>query len=224
MPDEFGWKEQGGTEMLRTLLFDMYGVILKESKGNFIPYTFNYFPEQEQERLIRQFKDEQLFTKAGNGLISSDDFLSQLGFTDPQRHMKVYLENYLTLDTGFLPFAEKFYRKFRFVLVSNDVSEWSAYITEYHNLNKYFCEKIVSGDIKCRKPDIRVFKCALKQSKSLPQDCIFIDNSVDNLVAAEKLGIIPVLFNRDNVAYEGLTVNNFEELERLIFKGIKLNE
>ncbi|WP_171905565.1 hypothetical protein [Eisenbergiella tayi] len=81
--------------MLRTILFDMYGVILKESKGNFVPYTFNYFPVQEHERLIRQFKEEQLFTKAGNGLISSDDFLLELGFTNPQRHMKNYLENYL---------------------------------------------------------------------------------------------------------------------------------
>ena len=210
--------------MLRTILFDMYGVILKESKGNFVPYTFNYFPVQEHERLIRQFKEEQLFTKAGNGLISSDDFLLELGFTNPQRHMKNYLENYLTLDNSFIPFAEKYFREFRFVLVSNDVSEWSAYIMEFYNLNKFFHEKIVSGDIKCRKPDLRVFKYALKQSKSLPQECIFIDNSVNNLVAAESLGIIPVLFNRDNVAYEGLTVNNFEELERLIIKGIKLNE
>lgn len=64
----------GGTEILRTILFDMYGVILKESKGNFIPYTFDYFSDQERERLIRQFRDEQLFTKAGSGLISSDDF------------------------------------------------------------------------------------------------------------------------------------------------------
>ena len=64
--------------MLRTILFDMYGVILKESKGNFVPYTLNYFPDQEHERLIRQFKEEQLFTKAGNGLISSDDFLLKI--------------------------------------------------------------------------------------------------------------------------------------------------
>ena len=108
--------------------------------------------------------------------------------------------------------------------MSNDVSEWSAYITEFYNLNKYFREKIVSGDIKCRKPDIRIFNYALEQSKSIPQECIFIDNSVENLAMAESLGIIPVLFNRDNVAYEGLTVNSFEELEQLIIKGIRLSE
>ena len=76
------------------LLFDMYGVILKESKGNFIPYTFSYFNKSEHERLIKQFKEEQLFTKAGNGEITSETFLSMLGYDNPQLHMKKYIENY----------------------------------------------------------------------------------------------------------------------------------
>ena len=27
---------------ITTLIFDMYGVIIEESKGNFIPYTYNH--------------------------------------------------------------------------------------------------------------------------------------------------------------------------------------
>ena len=42
----------------------MYGVILEESKGNFIPYTFTHFNNSEHERLIRQFKEDQLFIRA----------------------------------------------------------------------------------------------------------------------------------------------------------------
>lgn len=55
--------------------------------------------------------------------------------------MKNYIENYLTLDSGFIPFAEKYYEQYDFVLLSNDVSEWSRYITEYHRLDRYFKEK-----------------------------------------------------------------------------------
>ena len=90
-----------------TIIFDMYGVILKESKGNFIPYTFSHFDVTEHERLKRQFREEQLFTKAGNGEISSENFLSRLGFKDTDFHMKDYIENHLSLDSGFIPFAEK---------------------------------------------------------------------------------------------------------------------
>lgn len=204
--------------MIRTIFFDMYGVIVKESKGNFIPYIFQYFPKQEHERLVRQIKEEQLFTKAGNGEISSEHFLTLLGFKDPQYHMKNYLEKYLTLDEEFITFAEKYSANYNFVLVSNDISEWSAYLTEYYRLNKYFRCKIVSGDVNCRKPDKRIFSIALEGSKSEPQDCIFIDNNINNLDAAAKLGIVPILFDRDKVLYKGLIINSFEELEELLHK------
>lgn len=201
-----------------TILFDMYGVILEESKGNFIPYTFKYFDKSKHEKLIFQFRKEQLFTKAGNGEISSDEFLTLLGYDDPQFHMKNYIENYLTLDKGFIPFAEKYYREYDFVLLSNDVAEWNSYITEYYQLDKYFMQKIVSGNVKCRKPERRIYELTLAQIGRKPEQCIFIDNSVKNLDVAEELGISPILFNRDNEEYLGKIVNSFEELEKIINK------
>lgn len=201
---------------ITTILFDMYGVILEESKGRFMPYTFAYFNETEHERLTKQFKEEQLFTKAGNGEITSDTFLSMLGYENPQYHMKDYIENYLTLDSGFIRFAEKYYEKYDFVLLSNDVSEWSSYITEYYQLNKYFKHKIVSGDVKCRKPDKRIYEIALEKSGKNSAECVFIDNSVKNLEVADDLGIRTILYNRDHEEYEGIIVNSFEELAKML--------
>lgn len=34
----------------QTLLIDMYGVIIKESKGYFIPYTYEHFDQSEVVR------------------------------------------------------------------------------------------------------------------------------------------------------------------------------
>ena len=130
--------------------------------------------------------------------------------------MKNYIENYLTLDKGFIPFAEKYYQEFDFVLLSNDVSEWSAYITEYYQLDKYFKQKIVSGNVNCRKPDRKIYELTLEQIGRKPEQCIFIDNSVKNLDVAEELGIRPILFNRDNEEYSGNIVNSFEGLEKII--------
>lgn len=202
-----------------TILFDMYGVILEESKGNFIPYTFSHFDESEHDRLRRQFKEEQLFTKAGNGEINSDTFLSLLGFGNNDFYMRDYIENFLTLDSGFIPFAEKYFRTYEFVLLSNDVSEWSRHITDYYELDMYFRDKIVSGDVKCRKPDEKIFKIALSKIKKRPEQCIFIDNSVANLRTAQALGIMPVLFNRDNVEFDGTIINSFQELDSILTNG-----
>lgn len=194
----------------------MYGVIIEESKGNFIPYTFQYFKNTEYDRLTRQFKEEQLFTKAGNGELSSDEFLLKLGYEKPQYHMKNYIENHLTLDKNFIAFAEKYYEIYDFVLLSNDVSEWSAYITEFYQLDKYFRCKIVSGDVKCRKPQKKIYELALEQAGRLAEECFFVDNSVKNLKTAGELGIVPILFNRDKEEYDGNVVNDFKELDILL--------
>lgn len=74
----------------RILLIDMYGVIIKESKGYFIPYTFEHLGKMEHDRLTRAFREEGLFTKAGNGNLSSDEFLSLLGYQNPAETMQDY--------------------------------------------------------------------------------------------------------------------------------------
>ena len=73
------------------------------------------------------------------------------------------------------------------MLLSNDVSEWSAYITEFHGLDKYFKHKIVSGDVKCRKPDRKIYELALERIGKKPEECLFVDNTAKNLLVAQEL-------------------------------------
>lgn len=198
------------------LLLDMYGVIIKESKGYFIPYTYEHFDTKEHDRLTRAFREECLFTKAGNGVISSDEFLSRLGYPDPQEALEDYLTHYLTLDPDFIRFAECHYREYDFVLLSNDVKEWSKYLFSLYKLQKYFKDTIVSGEIHMRKPEARIFTHTLEHLQCQPWDCIFVDNSVRNLNAAQEAGLETVLFNRDHETYSGNIVSNFQELGILL--------
>ncbi len=209
-------------EKKRILLLDMYGVIIKESKGYFIPYTFEHFDRNEHNRLTKAFREECLFTKAGNGELCSDEFLSLLGYSNPTKTMQDYLTNFLTLDQEFLWFAERNYRQYNFVLLSNDVKEWSKYLFELHGLQKYFTESIVSGEIRMRKPENRIFAYTIKHLQCNPQECVFVDNSVQNLNVAQQTGINTVLFNRDNETYSGDIVNNFHELDSLLKNDMEI--
>ena len=201
---------------IKYIFIDMYGVIIAESKGYFIPYTYEHFDEPEYERITKVFREDKLFGKAQAGELTSNEFLAVLGYQDPEAAMKDYLENYLTLDPGFRDFAEKAGKKYKLVLLSNDVSDWSRYLTEFHGMNRYFHDRIVSGDVGVKKPDPGIFTLAVSRLGCRAEECLFIDNSVKNLNAAAELGIKPVLFNRDGVGYEGTTVNSFAELEDLL--------
>lgn len=200
----------------RILLIDMYGVIIKESKGYFIPYTYEHFAESEHEKITKAFREEKYFTKAQKGMISSDEFLGYLGYSNPKGAMEDYLKNYLTLDEQFKAFAEKHSRGLYFCLLSNDVLEWSKFLTEYYQLNPYFKEKVVSGEVHMRKPDKNIFLHALEKLRCKPGECIFVDNSVKNLLVAEELGIQTILFNRDGEEYSGRVVNDFIELGHML--------
>lgn len=203
-------------ERNKKLLIDMYGVIIKESKGYFVPYTLQKFDASEQGRIKRIIKDEQCFTKTQKGELTSEEFLSYLGYDFPEATMKDYLKNYLTLDEGFREFAEKYSKIYDFCLLSNDVLEWSEFLTEYHQINHFFKDKIVSGEVHMRKPDKEMFTYTLKRLGCNPEQCIFIDNSVSNLLVAQDLGIQTILFNRDGVEYDGRVVNDFDTLGKML--------
>lgn len=203
-------------EKNKILLIDMYGVIIKESKGYFIPYTLQRFDTSEHGRIISIIRDEQCFTKAQRGELSNEQFLCYLGYDSPQETMEDYLKNYLSLDEMFHPFAKKYSTVYDFCLLSNDVLEWSEFLTDYHQINPYFKSKIISGEVHMRKPDKEMFTYTMKRLGCNPEQCIFVDNSVSNLLVAEELGIQTILFNRDGVEYDGRVVDDFAVLGKML--------
>lgn len=66
---------------------------------------------------------------------------------------------------------------------------------------------------RCQIP---IFELTLSRLGCRAEDCVFIDNSVNNLQVAASLGIKTILFNRDGVTYDGTVVNNFSELESVL--------
>lgn len=199
-----------------TILIDMYGVILEQSKGRLLKYSLDTLGQEKYNEIEKKIHEERLFDKAGLGEFDQNEFLTMLGFDNPELHMKNYIENYLTLDKGFIDFAERIKGKYDLVLLSNDVSEWSDYTVRYFGIEKYFSYRTVSADVKCRKPDLKIYDLTLEAIGKAPSECIFIDNDVKNLLAAEEVGISTVLFNRDGMHFDGATVESFDELCELI--------
>ena len=198
---------------MKILVFDMYGVIIEESKGNFTPYVYSRFPNTDKAWY------RSVYENASKGIIDSDRFFRTLGFDDPDAVKRDYIENHLTLDPAFTPFADEFGAKFDFALLSNDVLAWSEYIREFYGIGKYFREAVISANTGCRKPDSTIFEIALERLGVSANDCLFIDNSVANLRVAAEVGMDTVLFNRDGEKYDGKTVNSFAELTEMLKEG-----
>ena len=97
-------------------------------------------------------------------------------------------------------------------IISNDSSRWSNYLREKFNLNQYFDVISISGDLKIRKPDERIFRLTVEKLAVNAEDCLYIDDRRGYLEAAKRVGMSTILLNSRNVPYEGNTVKSFEEL------------
>lgn len=54
--------------------------------------------------------------------------------------------------------------------------------------------KIVSGDIKLIKPDSKIYTALLEKYNLKPDECIFLDDREENIIAANQLGIHGIHF------------------------------
>jgi putative hydrolase of the HAD superfamily len=191
---------------MQAIIFDMYGVILKDPEGGLMPFVNRFFPDLQFDDVYTHWR------KANVGELTSVDFFSKIGFEgDLKKIEKEYLDT-IEIDTSFYSAAQTLGKYYRLALLSNDLSEWSNYLRGKFDINKYFDTIIISGDVKLQKPDINIFKLTLQELALPARGCVYIDDRRRNLAAAKSLGMETILFNSRNVEYDGRTVFDFDGL------------
>lgn len=195
---------------MKAILLDMYGVIVKQTGDDFVPYVQRTFPD---------LKAEEIFTpwfKADVGELTSLEVWESIGFKgDVEKIEKVYLDT-IEINDGFLDFVSSVSKYYKMAIISNDSSRWSNYLREKFDINKYFDVISISGDLKIQKPDERIFQITLEQLGCKAEDCFYVDDREGNLEAASKVGMNTVLFNSRNVQYQGNTVTDFIQLKNML--------
>ena len=191
---------------MKAILLDMYGVIVKQTGDDFVPYVQQTFPELDPEKIIKPWN------KANMGEWSSLEIWATVGFRgDLEKIERNYLDT-IELNDGFLDFIKAVRNKYKLAIISNDSSRWSKYLREKFNINQYFEVISISGDLKIRKPDERIFRLTIEKLAVDAAECLYVDDRRGYLGAANRLGMNTILFNSRNVPYKGDVVHNFEEL------------
>ncbi|MBD3255184.1 MAG: HAD-IA family hydrolase [Candidatus Lokiarchaeota archaeon] len=199
--------------VLKWIIVDAMGVIFREGRDLYellIPFALEKNPKLSESVILRTY------LKGSLGLISSQELWNILGLGNHYPEIeKEYLDNYLSIDEDFYQFIEKVYSNYSIAMLSNDLKEWSNYLRNKYDLNKYFREIIISGEVNLRKPDIEIFELLLERLKVPAQACIFIDDNLKNVNNASKLGINTIRFvrSKEKVAFcSEFEVSSFKEL------------
>lgn len=195
------------------VLLDAMGVIFEEGDDVnrlLIPFI------RERDPSITGEQIDDLYMEASAGHITAPAFWEELGFGDQYPEIETqYLHKCLRLDHGFRTNAQKLLHKYSLAMISNDVAEWSAYLREIFDLDRYFRLIVVSGEIGHRKPNPAIFKNFLERAQAEAPDCVLVDDRSRNLHAAAELGFKTILFMRPDseVSFKpDAVVCSFEEL------------
>lgn len=207
--------------MIKWIIFDAMGVIFTESDdihNILIPFV-------QQRNPISQEYIYDVYRRASVGEIGPREFWEDvgLGYKYPMIEA-TYLDSRSDLDTGFAPVARLLSKKYCIGLLSNDISQWSAYLRNKFSID-FFDVVIISSDVYCRKPDPPIFAHFLKNAKAYTEECIFIDDRIRNLIAAQSIGMRTIHFVRRDEKYDFVPdgrITSFEQLEDTIEK-IRLN-
>ena len=92
---------------------------------------------------------------------------------------------------------------YRLYLLSNAPAMLKDHLAAF-DIMRFFDGAVISGDIKLTKPDQRIYQYILNEYALKPEECLFIDDLIDNVAAALACGIDSIQFKGDVSEIEAL--------------------
>jgi 2-haloacid dehalogenase len=183
------------TSPIQAIIFDFGNVLI-----NWDPHkVFNkYFLNDRQA--IDNFLTEINFTAWNLSQDKGVPFakgVMQLSAQFPQyAHLiRAYDEDWEESITGLIPETVEILQKlkmagYRLYGLTNWSAEKFSLIKEKYEAFNLFEDIVVSGEVSLVKPDPAIFHLLLQKIHRQPDECLLIDDSLENIEAAQKMGFV----------------------------------
>lgn len=184
----------------KNIIFDLGGVLLNLNYQKTID-AFKNLGIKNFEEMFSQFKADELFERLETGHITEADFYTAvksrtnavISNTDIEKAWNAML---LDFRTDSLAFLENLATEYKIYLLSNTNSIHlnsfrKIFTTQTHesSLDKYFIKSWYSNEIGLRKPTKEIYEFVLQDENLLPEETLFIDDTLINIEGAKALGI-----------------------------------
>lgn len=179
--------------MIRNIIFDFGGIFIDLDKNA---------TARELQKMGRSEFSEEMLQKNLNyekGYVSTIDFLQFYQEQFPDLPLDKFIDSWCAPLADFPIKRLKFLQKlsdsgrFKLVLLSNTNDLHISWIKEnipfFDDFKRCFDRFNLSHKLHLRKPDIDLFKFVLEESNLHPPETIFIDDTLENIRAAERFNM-----------------------------------
>jgi len=184
---------------IKTIFFDMGDVVISNSSSSSFRRNLSEFLGLEYEKV--KPKIDKVIDPFVKGKITEKEFWTKLfqTFKIPPKTgykeflMKEFSDNWL-LNEEIVKIANLLKASgYKIGVISNSIEPHVECIKR-KGWYKPFSELILSSEVGMKKPEVGIYKLALKKMKVKASESLFIDDREKNLITAEKLGMKTILF------------------------------
>ena len=186
--------------MIKGILFDFDGVLTLDANGT--QSICNYVCLKSDvdknifEREYRKYNAELSIGKLTHEAIW-DDICRAIG---QDISIEILYDSFVNtpINSGMIALANKLKdSNFKIGMVTDNKADRMKSIIEYHKWHSFFDGIVVSADVGSKKDQEEIFLKAYELLELRPEECVFIDNSRENLIAPSSLGTNVIFFDHN---------------------------
>lgn len=183
---------------IKTIYWDFSGVL-------FIPIPGMGYEERSKDMGISHEKLHSFFEGDMNrrvdlGEITHEEFYSHIlkesNLSDSL--LPVFMQNLLKafeLNTVLINFIHSLPSTIQHAVLSNYSDRLRFILEEHLHIADMFADLIISSEVQMLKPDEEIYQTALARFHIAPSESIFVDDRIENVEGAQKVGMHGVLFS-----------------------------
>ena len=186
--------------MLKNIIFDL-GVVILDIDFQRTMNEFQKLGIENVKEIFSGYEQIDFFDKFEKGQISPEEFRAEI-----KKHSKLDISDemidkawnamIIEFPTERINFIISLRKKYRIFVLSNTNAihhpVYNKMICEQFGLSKFsdlFEKAYLSHEVGMRKPDQEIFDLVLNENELIPKETLFIDDSIQHIETAKKLGI-----------------------------------
>lgn len=179
--------------MITTIFLDIGGVLLSNGWEHHSreKASIQFHLDFREMEILHDF----IFNVYEIGKLTLDEYLETVIFNEERNFTKEDFKTFMFAESvamsDMLEWVKAWKRRcgFRMISINNEGRELNDYRIKKFGLHECFDAFVSSCEVGMRKPDPGIFKLAMGIAQASPDKCIYFDDRLMLVQAAEKLGI-----------------------------------
>ncbi|MDE6386585.1 MAG: HAD family phosphatase [Lachnospiraceae bacterium] len=194
--------------MITTIIFDIGNVLADfDWREHFAGFGYD---DEMVDRIARATVKNPLWNEVDRGVMEEEDIIRKFVETDPEieqniRNVLKYVGTMVVRNEYAIPWIQDLKSKgYRTLYLSNFSKKAESDCAEALDFIPYMDGGILSYQEKVIKPMPEIYQLLIDRYHLIPEECVFMDDTVANLTGAEKFGIHTIHFLSQAQAIEEL--------------------